>query len=93
MRVFSFETEFCLTTVSLCSQGIFRRRDWIETELTGPGVGARHGFEMVSSEDGRDGARAAWAAEVVTSVSFYASSELWSLARVSWSAVGSEAIM
>ena len=34
-----------------------------------------------------------WAAEVVSSVSFYASSELWSLARVSWSAVGSEAVM
>jgi len=36
---------------------------------------------------------AAWAAKVVTSVSFFVSLELWSLDRVSWSAVGSEAIM
>ena len=35
----------------------------------------------------------AWVAEVVSSVSFYASSELWSLTRVSWSAVGSEVVM
>ena len=35
----------------------------------------------------------AWATEVVSSVSFYTSLELWSLPRVSWIAVGSEAVM
>ena len=50
-------------------------------------------LEMDETEPVGPDVGAAWAAEVVSSVSFYASSELWSLARVSWSAVGSEAVM
>ena len=38
-----FETEFCFTTASLCSRAVFRRGDWVETELANPGVGARRG--------------------------------------------------
>ena len=30
---FLSEMEFCLTKASLCSRGVFRREDWIETEL------------------------------------------------------------
>ena len=41
MHVFQFETEFCLTMALLCSRGVFKRGDWIETELNDPGVGAR----------------------------------------------------
>ena len=49
--------------------------------------------EMDETEPVGPDVGAAWAAETVSSVSFCVSSELWSLARVSWSAVKSEAIM
>ena len=50
-------------------------------------------LEMDETEPVGPDVGAAWAAETVSSVSFYVSSELWSLARVSWSAVDSEAVM
>ena len=40
VSVFSFVMEFCLTMALLCSRGVFKRGDWIETELTNPDVGA-----------------------------------------------------
>ena len=49
--------------------------------------------EMDETEPMGPNVGAAWAAKTVSSVSFYVSSELWSLARVSWSAVGSEVVM
>jgi len=54
----------------------------------GPGVGARRGTERVGVMD--PGLSAAWVVEVVSLVSFHASSESRSLDF--WSAVGSEAI-
>ena len=40
--------------VVLCSRGIFRREDWIETELTNPGADARHGSSEEVSLDARE---------------------------------------
>ena len=54
----------------------------------GPGVGARRGTEQIGVVDPSLGA--AWAAEVVSLVSFHASLESGSLDF--WSAVGSEDI-
>ena len=44
-RVLSFKTWFCLTMASLCGRGVFKRGDWIETELNDPSVGARRGSD------------------------------------------------
>ena len=65
---------------SLCSRGVFRHGDWLVPEMDET--------EPMGLDVG-----VAWAAETVSSVSFYVSLELWSLARVSWSAVGSEVVM